>query len=226
MSKRAADIIVHDLEELIFNGQFPHGSRLDEVKLAKRFGVSRTPLREALQKLSLSGLIELIPNRGAFVRQPKTVELIEMFEVMAEMEAICGRLAARRISDSALQALTDTNNKCQIAVNTADIDAYYVGNEQFHKIIYQQSKNAFLEQETLKLYKRLKPFRRQQLRLRGRLEQSMAEHNAILQALKNGDAETTASLLRSHVAVQSEKFHNFIASLKIDPNFRKVNKTS
>ena len=214
MEQRRADNIAEELEELIFNGTFSDGERLDEVRLAQQFGVSRTPLREAFQRLALSGLLELVPRRGAFVRQPGPVDLMEMFEVMAELEAVCGRLAAMRISDQALQDLRRANAKCQNAVDAGDPDAYYAENEMFHKIIYQQSGNSFLEQEASKLHKRLKPFRRKQLKFRGRMAQSMSEHEAIVKALDEGDAETASSALRSHVAVQGEKFHNLMASLK------------
>lgn len=214
MDQRLADTIAQDLEELIFDGTFSDGDRLDEVRLAEQFGVSRTPLREAFQRLALSGLVELVARRGAFVRQPGPVELMEMFEVMAEIEAVCGRLAARRISDQALSDLVDANTKCQKAVDAGDIDTYYLENERFHRIIYNQSGNSFLEQEASKLHRRLKPFRRQQLRFRGRMAQSMAEHEAILRALDSGSPENAADVLRSHVAVQGEKFHTLMTSLK------------
>lgn len=214
MDQRLADTIAQDLEELIFDGTFPDGDRLDEVKLAEQFGVSRTPLREAFQRLALSGLVDLIPRRGAFVRQPGPVELMEMFEVMAELEAVCGRLAALRISDDALKDLTDANSRCQMAVDAGDTDTYYVENERFHRIIYNQSGNSFLEQEASKLHRRLKPFRRQQLRFRGRMAQSMSEHEKIVRALESGEPEETANALRAHVTVQGEKFHNLMASLK------------
>ncbi|WP_170334006.1 GntR family transcriptional regulator [Ruegeria arenilitoris] len=217
MDQRLADTIAQDLEELIFDGTFSDGDRLDEVKLAEQFGVSRTPLREAFQRLALSGLVDLIPRRGAFVRQPGPVELMEMFEVMAELEAVCGRLAAMRISDQALKELTDANTRCQEAVDAGDPDMYYLENERFHRIIYNQSGNSFLEQEASKLHRRLKPFRRQQLRFRGRMAQSMSEHEDIVRALDNGNPEETANALRSHVAVQGEKFHNLMASLKNAP---------
>jgi DNA-binding GntR family transcriptional regulator len=214
MNIRRADTIANELEQLIFSGEFADGDRLDEIKLARRFGVSRTPVREAFQKLSLSGLVEQLPRRGVFVRQPGPVELLEMFEVMAEIEAICGRLAARRISDAALATLRDANANCQNAVGTGDADAYYRENERFHHLIYQQSGNGFLEQEALRLHRRLKPYRRIQLRLRGRMKQSMAEHEAIMQALTDADPEGAANALRDHVAVQGEKFHYLMASLK------------
>ncbi len=214
MDLRLADNIAQELEELIFDGTFSDGDRLDEVKLAEQFGVSRTPLREAFQRLALSGLVDLIPRRGAFVRQPGPVELMEMFEVMAELEAVCGRLAAMRISEEALKDLTDANSRCQQAVDAGDPDTYYLENERFHRIIYKQSGNSFLEQEASKLHRRLKPFRRQQLRFRGRMAQSMSEHQDIVRALEDGLADDTANALRSHVAVQGEKFHNLMASLK------------
>ncbi len=214
MEHSRSKTIAHALEELIFNGTFCDGQRLDEVRLAERFEVSRTPLREALQSLAHSGLVELIPRRGAFVRQPGPVELMEMFEVMAEVEAVCGRLAARRISDDALAELATANANCQQAVDTQDPDLYYVENERFHAIIYRQSGNSFLEGETRALHRRLQPFRRQQLRLRGRMAQSMAEHRTILAALQNGDPEAAAVALRGHVAIQGEKFHSLMATLK------------
>lgn len=214
MTDRRADTIAKELEELIFDGTFANGDRLDEVSLAERFGVSRTPLREAFQRLAQSGLLQLIPRRGAFVRQPGPAELLEMFEAMAELEAACGRLAASRITSEALDELTEANRQCLAAIEAEDPDRYYAENGHFHEIIYQQCGNSYLENEASRLHRRLKPFRRQQLRLRGRMRQSMAEHEAIVNALTNGDAETAQNTLRNHVAVQGEKFFHLMASLK------------
>ncbi|MDJ0823840.1 MAG: GntR family transcriptional regulator [Paracoccaceae bacterium] len=214
MDRKRADIIADSLEGMIFDGTFGDGDRLDEVQLAERFKVSRTPIREALQRLAQSGLVEQIPRRGVFVRQPGPVELIEMFEVMAELESACARLAATRITDAALRDLLETNARCNAAVAARDADGYYRENERFHAILYRQSGNSFLEQECLRLHRRLMPFRRVQLRLRGRLKQSMAEHEAILAALEDGDGLRASEELRNHVAVQGEKFHHLMASLK------------
>ena len=214
MEQSRADIIAAELEERIFSGAYANGDRLDEVRLAEQFGVSRTPLREAIQRLARSGLVELVPRRGAFVRQPGPVELLEMFEVMAELEAVCGRLAALRISDEALVDLHDANDKCQAAIDAVDPDKYYLENERFHHIIYNQSGNSFLASEASALHRRLKPFRRQQLRLRGRMNQSMAEHKAVVDALANGDSDSAANALRSHVAIQGEKFHSLMSTLR------------
>ena len=214
MPQRQADTIVNALEELVFTGGFNDRDRLDELRLARQFGVSRTPIREALQRLVASGLAEQIPRRGVFVRQPGPVELMEMFETMAEIEGVCGRLAAQRISDAAIQQLDAANAACKAASAAQDADGYYRENETFHHAIYHEVGNGFLEQEALRLHRRLKPFRRLQLRLRGRMQQSMAEHEAVVDALRKGEAERAADALRGHVAIQGEKFHLLMSSLR------------
>ena len=202
------------LRDDIAAGVLEPGERLDEVQLSDRFSVSRTPVREALLRLAQSGLVEHLPRRGVFVRQPGPMELLEMFEVMAELEAACARFAASRISDAAIADLNETNERCNAAVAENDTEEYYRENEQFHAILYRESGNSFLEQECLRLQRRLQPFRRTQLRLRGRLKQSMREHEMIVSALEEGDGPKAAEALRGHVAVQGEKFHHLMASLK------------
>lgn len=213
MDLRRAEQIANTLEQLVFAGDFQDGERLDEVKLAQQFQVSRTPIREALQVLVTSGMAEQIPRRGVFIRQPGPVELMEMFETMAEIEASCGRLAATRMSDQDLLDLAAVNDRCQSAIDAADHDQYYSENETFHQLIYRGAANSFLEKQALTLQNRLRAYRRIQLRFRGRLNQSMKEHSQVLAALQDGDAETAADVLRSHVAVQGEKFHQLVASL-------------
>ncbi|MGY9046081.1 hypothetical protein P775_21625 [Puniceibacterium antarcticum] len=215
MEKIRPNEIADALEELVFTGEFKDGDRLDEITLAARFGVSRTPIREALQRLVVSGLAEQLPRRGVFIRQPGPMDLMEMFETMAEIEAACGRLAALRISDTALGTLEQTNARCQAAVTAGDVDGYYRGNQQFHQVIYHETGNSFLEHEALRLNRRLSAFRRVQLRWRGRMAQSMAEHETVVMALRDGNAVLAADTLRSHVAVQGERFHQLIASLRM-----------
>lgn len=214
MEQKRSDIIANQIEELIFDGTFRDGERLDEVQLAERFSVSRTPVREALLRLAQSGLVKQLPRRGVFVRQPGPIALMEMFEVMAELEASAARFAASRISDAAINELKEANQRCNAAVSQSDTENYYRENEQFHAILYRESGNSFLEQECLRLQRRLQPFRRTQLRLRGRLKQSMQEHEQIVVALVEGNGPEAAEAVRGHVAVQGEKFHHLMASLK------------
>jgi DNA-binding GntR family transcriptional regulator len=133
---------------------------------------------------------------------------------MAELESACGRLAAARITNAALAELSAANATCEAAVKNQNSDAYYAENERFHRLIYAQAGNPYLEAEVLRLQKRLRPFRKMQLQLRGRLAQSMDEHRQIVEALAQGDADRAARTLRTHVAVQGEKFHHLLAGLK------------
>ena len=212
-----SDQIAARLEEEILTGRFPPGTRLDEVSLAEEHAVSRTPIREAFQRLAQSGLVEHAPRRGVFVRQATAIEIMEMFEVMAEIEAVCGRLAALRSSEAAVAELRRTNAACRRAFEAGDADLYYEKNGVFHHLIYAQSGNRFLEQEASRLHRRLKPYRRMQLHLRGRLAQSMDEHEAIVAAIAAGDGTEAARLLRDHVAVQGEKFHHVLTQLRPEP---------
>ncbi len=214
MTKMNPNMIADHLEEMILDGTFGDNDRLDETQLAKQFSVSRTPIREALQRLIHAGLAEQIPRRGVFVRQPGAIELLEMFEVMAELEAASARFAAQRISDAALKELQEANHDCEQALKEKNADKYYLANERFHHIIYAESGNSFLAAEAARLHRRLKPFRRLQLRLRGRLRQSMSEHESILKALTDGDPEAAAEVTRQHIAVQGDKFHHLISTLK------------
>ncbi len=214
MDVRRANQIANTLEQGVLSGDYRDGDRLDEVKLATQFEVSRTPIREALQVLVASGMAEQIPRRGVFVRQPGPVDLIEMFETMAELEAACGRLAASRMTDQGLDELSTANDHCAQALRAENPDQYYVANETFHRVIYSAAGNSYLQNQALQLQNKLKAYRRIQLRVRGRLSQSMEEHTTILEALRKGDADQAASALRNHVAVQGEKFGQLMASLK------------
>lgn len=214
MPDRTAHYVRDAIEREIVEGAQTPGSRLDEASLAARFNVSRTPVREALLGLESSGLVELRPRRGAFVRQVSARELIEMFETMAELEAVCARLAAARISPEQERALQTRLEECETAAAAADIDRYYKTNERFHAAIYASVNNQFLEQQALALQARLKPYRRHQLKARGRLAQSMAEHRAGVAAILSADEATAAATLRAHVVIQGEKFATLMAALE------------
>jgi len=214
MGTRIADSVRERIEQMIVTGEFADGERLDEVKLAEQFGVSRTPLREAFQSLAASGLLTLEARRGAFIRHPDFVELVEMFEVMAEIEAMCGFRAARRVTDEQMAAIGLTIDACEAAIAVGDFDEYYRENEKFHHLLYEASGNRFLAREAARLHKRLKPYRRLQLRANGRMPQSMREHRAVVAALQRADPKAAAATLRLHVAIQGERFNDLMASYR------------
>jgi DNA-binding GntR family transcriptional regulator len=202
------------IEDEIATGQLKPGERLDEMSLAERFGVSRTPIREALQQLAAGGMVEIRPNRGAIVSAPDPARLMEMFDVMAELEAMCGRLASRRLLAEDEALLTLTLRACRQAMDAGDPDAYYYENERFHRAIYAASGNRFLADQAIALHRRLAPFRRLQLRVRNRLKTSQREHEEILAAILEGEAGIAAERLRAHVAIQGERFSDLMASLE------------
>ena len=198
---------------MIAIGQLVPGVHLDETALAAQFGVSRTPVREALIQLASIGLINLRPRRGAVVAEIGPHQLIEMFEVMAELEAMCGRLAARRMTPAQQMQLTIAHRACAEARDASDPDAYFYKNEAFHDALYVGSQNSFLIEQARALQRRLRPYRRLQLRVRDRLATSFKEHDAVVQAIIAGDGDAAADHLRHHVMIQGQRFVDLIASL-------------
>jgi DNA-binding GntR family transcriptional regulator len=202
------------IEEDIATGKLLPGTHLDEITLAEQFGVSRTPIREALSQLAGEGLIEIRPRRGAVVAQVSPQRLVEMFEVMAELEAMCARLAARRITDAELLGLQSAHDGCRVAAEQRDTDAYFYANEEFHTFLYGASHNTFLAEQAQALQRKLRPYRRLQLRVRNRMQRSFEEHQGIVDALRDGDADQAVSLISNHVIVQGERFADLLAGLQ------------
>ena len=200
------------LEQRIVEGELSNGKRLDETELSGFYGVSRTPVREALQRLAESGLAEHLPRRGTFVRSPSLSQLVEMFEVMAELECMAIRLAARRATSNDIDALEKDNETCRAAVAANDTKKYYEVNARLHGRIYQMSGNSFLASEARRLHDRLRPFRRLQLRVRGRMEESMAEHDIILAALRDGDADRAMETMKKHITIVGVRFNDLVSS--------------
>ncbi|NMM26752.1 MAG: GntR family transcriptional regulator [Glaciimonas sp.] len=215
ISKNIPETLRESIEEMIAVGKLKPGQHLDETTLAAQFGVSRTPIREALIQLASMGIIVMRPRRGAVVADIGPQQLIEMFEVMAEFEAMCGRLAARRMSPVEHSALLTAHQACKKACDASDPDEYFYRNETFHEQIYAGSRNIFLAEQARSLHRRLRPYRRLQLRVRDRTKVSYAEHEQIVQAIIAGNSDLTVELLRQHITVQGQRFADLIASLPL-----------
>jgi len=210
-SNRLSDKLLETIEERIVTGEYPAGTRLDEVELAEGFSVSRTPIREALIQLSVMNMIEKRPRKGWVVTEVSPARLCEMFEVMAELEAMCGRLAARRASSFQQQRIKAAHEACR---NAKDPDTYFRLNEEFHHAIYEASQNAFLTEEVRALARRVRPYRRLQLRVRERLRTSFQEHEGIVNAILAGDSALAEERLRSHVIIQGQRFTDLVESME------------
>ncbi len=210
---RLSEKLRESIEEEIATGVLPPGTHLDEIELAQRFGVSRTPIREALSLLAGEGLLEIRPRRGAVVANVTPRRLIEMFEVMAEIEAMCARLASRRITEQELEELTSAHQECMEAAEKKDADLYFYANEKFHRAIYVAAQNQFLLEQATSLQRRLRPYRRLQLRVRHRIQNSLREHQGILDAIREGNVSGAAQLMQGHVTIQGERFTDLLATL-------------
>ena len=210
-SGKRAPPLIDALEDEILAGALKPGARLDEVSLALRFGVSRTPIREALQHLAHQGLVELRPHRGAFVVEIGPRRLVEMFEVMAELEALCARLAARRHTPADLAQIRAALDRCVEALGSGDTDRYYYENEGFHTAIYAASHNTFLQDQAATLGRRLKPYRRLQLRIADRMHDSYDEHEDIVAAIAAGDPDRAADAMHAHITIQGTRFQDLLA---------------
>jgi DNA-binding GntR family transcriptional regulator len=212
-----SELLLHQLEEEIFLGKLPPGARLDEKLLAERFKVSRTPVREALWHLASSGLIEMRRNQGAVVKQLTLIELIEMFQVMAELEGLCARLAARRMSAAERKELLRIHKESGKRITDDNFEGFFEDNNDFHEVIFVASKNRFLQQESRSLRNRVNPYRRYITYLPGRMAKSYAEHDQIIAAIGRGDADAAQNLMRDHVNLLGEMVADFIASLSGHP---------
>lgn len=220
MTETAVRKVRDEIENSIVSGEFAPGERLDEVFLSTRYGVSRTPVREALMQLSAIGVVELRPRRGAVVVEHGPQRVYEMFEVMAELEGLAGALAARRLTADDRAALSAAHARCRASAATGECDAYYYDNEEFHLALYAASHSGFLIEQCGAMHRRLRPFRRLQLRVRNRLSVSFEEHDAILAAIFAGDADAARTRLRAHIVVQGDRFGDLLSAFAKPPAVR------
>ena len=200
------------LEAEIAAGRIEPGSRLDEQEIAERHGCSRTPVREAFRLLAADRLVELRGRQGAVVRSIGVQQLIEMFQVMGEMEGLCARLAARRITPAQADALRAIHARLA-EVGEADIDTFYDINQEFHEAIYEAASNAFLAEETRRLRNRVAAYRRRVTHMPKRVEDTLAEHQAVMDAIFAHDPEAAHRAMRAHLTLLGETLLDLIAVL-------------
>lgn len=187
------------LSDEILSGRLEAGTRLDEVVLAERFSVSRTPVREALKQLISSGMVEHRHRRGVFVIDIPRERLAEMFEFAAEMEALCARMAALNMTRAEREALLAIHLDSHAHVLAGDVDAYDTANMQLHEALFRGAHNHYLEQAVLRARAKVAPYRRAQFQIEDRPATSFAEHGEIVKAVLKGLADEAAQLLREHV---------------------------
>lgn len=207
-----ADRIRKELETAISAGRIEPGSRLDEQEIADRFGVSRTPVREAFRLLAASNLVELRGRQGAMVRSIGGHTLVEMFQVMAELEGLCARLAARRITPAQIARIDAIHLRLEDLATPDEVDAFYDVNQEFHEAIYEASCNAFLAEQTRRLRNQVAAYRRRVTRMPTRIAATLKEHAAVIEAIRAHDAERAHTAMRDHVNLLGDDLLDFLAA--------------
>jgi DNA-binding GntR family transcriptional regulator len=201
MPKTRADDIVNRLTQYIVTKLLLPGAELDEISLAKDFMVSRTPIREALRQLAASGLVELRPHRAAIVAKADGKRLADMFDIMAELEALCAMRASQNMSLEERHALEAQHQHMGEMVRNGDMNAYRSANMAFHAMIYAGAHNTYLRELALSTRERLAPHRGVQLEAPTRLAKSYAEHAEIMRAILQGDPTKAALAVRQHLDI-------------------------
>lgn len=196
------------LEDAIVNGRYKPGDQLDLSELTKQFQCSRTPVREALQALAHSGLVEVRPKRGTFVTMLSLSDLVERFQVMAALEGMAAKLATHAITPEQLADTEKALKLCEEYEAIGDPDGYYHANASFHGLIYEASANSYLAHTLRQLRRSLQPYRRIQLKVPNRMRRSLQEHRAIFDAIQSGAEDEAAQHAENHVLVQVEEFGN------------------
>ncbi|MEM1233922.1 MAG: GntR family transcriptional regulator [Pseudomonadota bacterium] len=197
--KSSAQRIEQALLEDISVGALPPGQRLDELGLADRFNVSRTPVREALSRLTAQGVLVQGEKRGVFVAEYSREELSQIFEAMHEIEAACARIVSQRLNLLTRADILTAQADCIAAAETGDRAAYLHANEAFHQAIYAATGNPYIAEIAAEFRRRTGPFRARKFASREDLVASAKSHQALIDDIFSEDSITAAQGMRNHM---------------------------
>jgi len=207
-----ADWVTVTLQEAILKGHFEAGEKLDQDLIAEELKVSRTPVREALKVLESEGFVDIRPHRGAFIATVSRQDIHEIYEVRCLLEAEIVRQITPSIPEALIEQLTASLNEMKDKlITTGDRTGQFENDVYFHDAIVNLTQNKLLKEMLEGLNKRISRIRRYaQLQPTYHLVESIEEHLAILQAMKNRDAETAAQALSTHLEKSALRIQQFI----------------
>lgn len=194
------DELLERLRQMIIHGDLAPGDKVPEKELCDRFGVSRTPLREALKVLASEGLVTLTPNRGAMVSEVTLADLEEAFPVMGALEALSGEMACAHITDAEIAEIRALHQAMVKHYESGDLGAYFRLNQQIHECLLDAARNQTLATAYRGLAGRIRRARYIANMSADRWAQAVAEHEQILEALENRDGVALARILKRHLA--------------------------
>jgi DNA-binding GntR family transcriptional regulator len=190
--------VAEQLRQRIFRRELEPGSWIDELKIAEEFGISRTPLREALKVLAAEGLVTMKVRRGAYVTEMSEKDLRDVYHLLSLLESDAAGVVAERATDAQLKTLQELHAELEAAV--ADREKFFAINERFHMHLLEMADNRWRSQMVADLRKVMKLNRHNSLFKQGRIEDSLGEHRAILAAMVARDAKATAKAMQAHFA--------------------------
>lgn len=193
------DEVAERLRELILSGELEPKERINEVELCERFGISRTPLREAIKILATEGLLELLPNRGARVGHVSQSEIEEMLEVVAGLEATAAELACRFITDGEIDVIEAKTIIMEKAYGRGDDRAYFTLNREIHELMMQAARNATLSGIYGNLSSRIQRMRYTAHKTPDQWRRAMEEHVKMVELLRARDGEGLSRIVRDHI---------------------------
>lgn len=208
------DVVFNTLRQAILRGELKPGERLMEIQLANKLGVSRTPIREAIRKLELEGLVLMIPRKGAEVAEITEKSLTDVLEVRRALEELAVRLACEKISPQQIQELKDTARGFQESLKGGDITGIAEADVKFHDVIYIATENQKLIQLLNNLREQMYRFRVEYLKRSDFHEQLIREHEEIIETIENGQKDKAAQVVCQHVDNQVEAVIDTIRTKK------------
>ncbi|NLY55128.1 MAG: GntR family transcriptional regulator [Firmicutes bacterium] len=198
--KPLRELVFEVLREAIITGKLRPGERLMEVQLAEELGVSRTPVREAIRKLELEGLVLMIPRRGAYVAEISMKDIADVFEIRAALEGLAAQLAAERCTPEEIENLERSLVQINVSAERGDIHAGIEYDTTFHDQLVAASHNNRLIQMVANLREQVQRFRSTSLAHPGRMKVAWEEHKKIVEAIAQGDGELARQLAHEHIA--------------------------
>lgn len=211
-TKSLEERVFSTLEEAILTGEYKRGDALTEMSLCKRLGVSRTPVRSALHRLSEEGLIENIPNRGSVVVGVSDDDLADTYRIRMRLEGLASAMAAERMDEKTKERLSEIVELSEFYLAKGDVDKIKELDTEFHLIIYRASGNRTLSKILTELHRNISSYRRIALTVPGRLNKSIKEHKGILSAILSSDAEMAEKLTSLHIEKAME---NMLIATKV-----------
>jgi DNA-binding GntR family transcriptional regulator len=209
--KPLRELVLDAIRQAIINGNLKPGERLMEIQLAEELGVSRTPIREALRKLELEGFIVMIPRKGAYVADISFKDIADVYEIRAALEGLAAALAAERITDEELEKMERYLVGKADAIANNDIKRLVEVDTKFHDLIYEASRNVRLTNIINNLREQIQRCRVTSLSVPGRMQESLQEHRAIVEAIQARDTQLARQVAQEHI---ENAENNMMESLK------------